>query len=220
MDKQKGLTPILIILLIAGIIGGYLIYQKQSKSVSMSLRTIQPSVVRTISPTASNSSEMADWKTYKGKNYTFRYPNTWIVKNKLISEDKWIPLYILSSDYVPNPKYDDPHEGGNIVGAKNGSRLEVLTELNPLLITYEDEKRFHEGSATKNWHGRSFKTKEEIIINGEKAMLLTGGKPDGLGTLSAAYFVVNQRRYNVVLISSQNHDALFKQILSTIKFIP
>lgn len=45
MNKQKGLAPILIVILIALTIGGYLIYQKQVKPVSVPQQTPQSSPV-------------------------------------------------------------------------------------------------------------------------------------------------------------------------------
>ena len=80
--KQKGLAPILIVLLIAVGIGGYLLYQKQLKPVSVP----QPSPSPVVSPESSNSAQTtnpdligANWKTYTNTKYSFtvNYPSDW-----------------------------------------------------------------------------------------------------------------------------------------------
>lgn len=68
MNKQKGLAPLLIIILIALALGGYLLYQKQTKLIA----TPQP-VASTV---ASSSADISDWKTYTNTKYGFeiKYP--------------------------------------------------------------------------------------------------------------------------------------------------
>ncbi|MBI4035544.1 hypothetical protein HY383_01220 [Candidatus Daviesbacteria bacterium] len=79
MNQQKGLAPILIVLLIALGIGGYLIYQKQAKPV-----VPQP----VTSPAAPNSAETANpdsigvnWKTYDNKIYSLKIPPDWKINS-------------------------------------------------------------------------------------------------------------------------------------------
>lgn len=66
--SQKGLAPILIIILIALAAGGYLIYQKQTKLVNVS-QPSPPSV-------ASSSAEIATWEQFTNitGRYSFRFP--------------------------------------------------------------------------------------------------------------------------------------------------
>lgn len=68
--KQKGLAPILIVLLIALGIGGYLLYQKQQQ-------TIQAPPTPTSTFESTNSAETANWKTYANDkyNFSFKYPS-------------------------------------------------------------------------------------------------------------------------------------------------
>lgn len=70
---QKGFVPILIILLVAAAaaLGGYLIYQKQSKST--------PSLQPTTQPSPSPTDETANWKTYRDERLMFRYPEDWTI---------------------------------------------------------------------------------------------------------------------------------------------
>ncbi len=65
--KQKGLAPIIIVLLIAAAIGGYLVY---TGKITLPQQTTQTSV-----------DETANWKTYKGDNFSFQYPTDWNIKS-------------------------------------------------------------------------------------------------------------------------------------------
>lgn len=72
--NQKGLSPILIIILITAALGGFVIYQQQSsqpKPNPSPQPTAQPSPV---------SNETADWKTYAGSIYSFEYPSDWTIR--------------------------------------------------------------------------------------------------------------------------------------------
>ena len=83
MNKQKGLAPILIIILIAVMaVGGYLLYQKQIKPVAVPQFSPSPVVSPVISPIASSSADTANWKTYTNSKYgfTLKYPQNLSVK--------------------------------------------------------------------------------------------------------------------------------------------
>ena len=73
MGKQKGLAPILIVILIALAVGGYLYYQKQNKPTSVPQQNTQSS------PT---SNETIIWKTYKDSEIGFmiNYPDSWMIE--------------------------------------------------------------------------------------------------------------------------------------------
>ena len=71
---QKGFAPILIILLIAVALGGYLIYSK-----SQSKPTVQPTPQPSSSPAASNptptsAGETANWKSITFNKLNFKIP--------------------------------------------------------------------------------------------------------------------------------------------------
>lgn len=66
---QKGFAPILIIIILAMVaLGGYLVYQKQTKLPASSPQTAQ-----------SVSNETENWKTYTNTKYSyeFKYPSAW-----------------------------------------------------------------------------------------------------------------------------------------------
>lgn len=60
---QKGLAPILVVILIALAVGGYMFIQKQTKPVVLPQPVIQPSSSPVASPVATTSAEPAYWKT-------------------------------------------------------------------------------------------------------------------------------------------------------------
>jgi len=93
MKTERGLAPILIVLLIALGIGGYLVYQKQTKPTSS--RNTQP--ISTPLPKGLAESEKklkiqktahleqtTSWKIYKDNKYGIqvKYPPNWVVENK------------------------------------------------------------------------------------------------------------------------------------------
>ncbi|MDO8570435.1 MAG: PsbP-related protein [Candidatus Daviesbacteria bacterium] len=83
-SESKGFAPILIIILIALAVGGYLLYQKQVKPVATPQPVIQPTSVPTISPSATDSAETANWKTYTNSKYgfSFKYPQDYAIKEE------------------------------------------------------------------------------------------------------------------------------------------
>lgn len=70
---QKGFAPLVIIILIALALGGYLVYQKQFKSVVVPQPASQPSPVPAI------SDDITNWKTYINSEYKYQlqYPKNW-----------------------------------------------------------------------------------------------------------------------------------------------
>ncbi len=93
MDNQKGLAPILIVLLIAAVIGGYLVY-------SGKINLNQKPVAQQTPQPSSTSDETANWKTFINRDagYSISYPNTWQVDSSNANN-----LYIFS----PNKAKDN-----------------------------------------------------------------------------------------------------------------
>lgn len=94
--NQKGFSWVLIIVLVAIGFGGYLIYQKGTKPVSIS----QPSPSISDKTPQPTQDEIPNWKTYTDKDvientgFYLKIPNGWIVKYR--KEDR------LSNDYKAN----------------------------------------------------------------------------------------------------------------------
>lgn len=71
--NQKGFAPILIIILIATLIGGYLIYQNQNQPKLTPPPTIQLTPTPILVPESTNSAETANRKTYSDTRYNFSF---------------------------------------------------------------------------------------------------------------------------------------------------
>ena len=74
--KQKGLAPILIVLLIATAISGYLIYQNQSAKPTSPVTTVASPAPTAAAETANPDSIGANWKTYTASDFSFKYPSS------------------------------------------------------------------------------------------------------------------------------------------------
>lgn len=80
MFNQKGFIPILVIVvLVVSAVGGYFLYQQQTKSPSSQLATNQ---VTNQATSAGQIDETANWKTYTDQSLGFQimYPPDWKVK--------------------------------------------------------------------------------------------------------------------------------------------
>lgn len=83
MVIQKGLAPILVILLLAAAVGGYFIYQKQ----------VRPAPVQqTVQPSPSPVDETANWKTVTGNEWLFKYPPEFEKREKMDGDIQIIDL--------------------------------------------------------------------------------------------------------------------------------
>ena len=95
MNSQKGVAPILIVLLIALGVGGYLFYQNQAKVTSQPLSITQPSLQLTEPTDATSTSPSltsattkpaakSGWKVYSDSKIEFSYQlpenDNWFVK--------------------------------------------------------------------------------------------------------------------------------------------
>ncbi|OGE18747.1 hypothetical protein A3J19_03145 [Candidatus Daviesbacteria bacterium RIFCSPLOWO2_02_FULL_41_8] len=81
--KQKGLAPILIVVLMAALaVGGYLIYSQLPKPIAPPRSITQPTLSPSSIPESSNSAETANWKTYTNTKYGFyfNYPQDFSIK--------------------------------------------------------------------------------------------------------------------------------------------
>lgn len=81
-NESKGFAPILIVVMIAALVGGYLLYQNQTKPTP--LPTTQLTSTPTSSPESTNSAETTNWKTYTNKDnyFSFKYPPMFTVTEK------------------------------------------------------------------------------------------------------------------------------------------
>ncbi len=114
MNAQKGLVPLLMVVLIsAALLGGYFIYQRQN--VTSPQQIVQPS---TPSPSDASreptgSAETANWKTYTYKihgdskyHFQIKYPNNWDYREISAGNPLNLNFYTSSLDKLPRQLHD------------------------------------------------------------------------------------------------------------------
>lgn len=110
---QKGFAPILIILgivLLLGVAGGAYYFGQVSVKVptspsqtpvptsQTSISPTQPVVKTTVSPTPTVVDETANWKTYTGNKYSFKYPaNDWKINQSTASLVNDVSVYCINN---------------------------------------------------------------------------------------------------------------------------
>lgn len=225
--KQKGFAPILIVLLVALGIGGYLIYQKQAKPIPVPQPSPSPVTTPASSPTASSSAtspvpdgsgETVDWKTYisKDKSVLFMYPiDAKVTLGKAYS--------MLSSDpsdavTIETPYISVDNQGYilNVVIRENLQNLPAKTVIDNYLS--EVEKNCSPPACGLPQKVRStLKEYTNSEVNGYTFRI--GGETDSVMVVQ----VKNNKTY-IFRISNGNGYAteqgikIFDQILSTFKF--
>jgi len=223
----KGLSPVVIVLLIV-VIGGYLIYSgKINLNTSLNQNSTgqaKSTPAYRIPPDAgtmgkpNSSDETANWKTYvsnKGK-YSLKYPNDWQIKsdNEILGSDT--TKTTLQSNDLITKTINTPGIGGEQL--PKGSKLEVVLSLNPNFKSYEQLKDFMDNKSTM-FPLNYFTSNEEIIVDGVKSTIRRGGKPTTLALGNTfGYCFNNGITYEFTFNNSENDDTLFNQILSTFKF--
>lgn len=97
MNNQKGLVPLLIIIILAALVGGYLVYQNQTKPTSQPVPQTTPSPSDASPATGAGGTsgapngdaETTNWKVYTNTEYkySFRYPPEWNVYEPALHRD-------------------------------------------------------------------------------------------------------------------------------------
>lgn len=226
MNRQKGIAPILIIILIAVAVGGYLLYQKQLKSVSVSQSSPSP----VASPVASSSAEIANWKTYTNiqDGYSMKYRQDFVItkrdfwtifkspvaaKGGGYPDEDWFDLAISVKD---NPNNQTALE---YVNEYADSTITESLKRVPNSDTNSELRKFYNTRA--NNIRSSFKNYSNGIIDG------IIGDTDGYeNPNTAVIFSKNKKIYIFSLLGGPNTgtpptktaEKIFQQILSTFKF--
>lgn len=223
--KQKGLAPIVIVILIAVLaVGGYLIYSQLPKPTTPPRLTIQPtpapSSTPTSTPESTNSAETANpdsiganWKAYTNTDgkYSIKYPPSYSLEEtdsiktpeKFPAGKKQIAIkpsdqklnFIIYVDYYPVP---DSSQTNEVIQQVSGCDSVKAQKIN---------------HAPKG---------QDFIIDNQKAIMYE----DSLcAQFTAANFYIshNDRVYSISVVSTEKyiqHQTRVNQILSTFKFTP
>jgi len=232
VNRQKCIAPILIVILIAVAVGGYLLYQEQTKPVVVPQTISQSSPSPVVSPVASSSAEIANWKTYTNiqDGYSMKYRQDFVVTNR----DTW--TFFKSPIAAKGGGYPDEDWFNLAISIKdnpnNQTALEYVNEYANSTITESlkriptsavnpELRKFYDTRA--NNVRSSFKNYSNEIIEGAI------GDTDGYeNPNTAVIFSKNKKIYIFELLGGPNTgtpptetaEKIFQQILSTFKFIP
>jgi len=175
----------ILILLIAGVAGAYW-YTTSNQTPS------QEKVEDTMTPTLTPD-PTADWNTYKGNNYTFKYPNSW----KFYSSDE------------PTGTTDV-----NGIGEYHLSPIDINNSYIMLQVTSSEDtllKLVEESIKNYSWTDKVISTTK---INNIEATKVTG-QENGAERIAVVFEMGN---FVYKLQSLEESVNLFDQILSTFKF--
>lgn len=205
MNKQKGLAPIIVVILMAALaVGGYLIYSQQSKPAPVQQAT-QPTPI---------PDETANWKTYKSEKlgFEFKYPPQYTIK-----------------------VYEELNRMSVLIDPQYRWGFSVLTDKNSHLVSYDSlqtcDKVFEQinrddQTARVNCldNGKKFGQEQDVsdvILGGisAKSFYVTS---TGQGGTTRVIQTVNNPRIQIYLMTYQrkDFDKIIDQILSTFKFTP
>lgn len=92
MNKRKGLAPVLIVLLVALAVGGYLLYQRQTKPAPQSVA----------------STETTNWKTYVSSQLgiEFKYPADYLIKELNVDDSHRVNISYKNPSSAKEKYYD------------------------------------------------------------------------------------------------------------------
>ena len=204
--KQKGLAPILIVLLIALGVGGYLIYQKQIKPVNITQQTTQSTPAPTSNPESTTSADISNWKTYTNDKLklSFKHPESY--KQEIINEPTRYSIY-LTKDTVYT--VGGGQAGGNVL--QKGTVISVT--LYPAKSLVEKDLKSEYGNDIKiNQVTVDQKQGTEIILPDQVDKRIYFKRDNEVIGMSLSVGFENNSPEN------QKYTSDFNQILSTFKF--
>lgn len=186
---QKGLAPILIVLLIALGIGGYFIYSNESNHRS-----------QTIQPSPRSIDETMNWKTYTSKNepFTFKYPNNWVLREDPPNAD-------MKTVVVQTGPFDDNYQSVLVSVINNPNNLSI-------------EDYVKEGLTDSSLFTFTFTDIIIGGFHGKHTPLVSGGTHDDEGAFVKKENKIYEIRWPGWRGKNINSPDIYNQILSTFKF--
>lgn len=185
---RKGFAQILILGLAVAVLvlmGAFYLGQMQ-KPQSTFVDIPKPSLNPLVNPASSSSADIANWKTYTGKNFSFKYPGNWLTDNNQIYDSSTM------------------FKGGN-----GGSVVMYKTQL---WFTEVDSKLTLDQYIAQYYGNQTSSKMNNISVNELKARSFYN--PIGEGT--PGWYVAFTNGSNIVLFGPQEKDITQDKILNTI----
>lgn len=208
--SQKGFAPILIVLLIAAVVGGYFVYQNQTKPTLPPIAQPTPSQIATPAPTDAGTtvytevSQTANWKTNNSNlGFSFKYPqNFWITSSETRKKD-----LIEHGDSPPAPR--------GTVGSIQIITSEVDSADGLINKGTENTKVINEKTIPINQYPSKYAELESAEDNNTISLLVSIQKDNSYAIYLS---VTNYHKAGEPGISKTQLRSTFNQILSTFKF--
>lgn len=213
--KQKGLAPIIIVLLIAAAIGGFLIYSGKINLNQTTTQVAQPSPTPGASGVPTGDAETANWKTYTNSEYkfSFKYPENW---NNIIPSEGIDSLYSVQLS-------DGTRRGPNV------GHIFLVVWFKPQDSSYNIDELLKKQTGAVEKGVKSIKTfQEKLTIDGYPAVMVISETTPGYPTEPSYSFSTYIKGPINMVISGQaergkedfikNSLIDYRNILSTFKF--
>ena len=193
---MKKLYPVLLVLILAALAVAATFWRGQNQVASPMEQPITDVQNQVVEPQPASNPEnkfdtapvsTADWKTYRGGSYEFRYPKTWSLDETKLNS------------FYSTFKSDGTHFGiGELPNDKNLTFDEWIDE--------QDFWGLKKAGGNNVYYGlRSDYSKEIAAPNMGKVYLQFGGAEGG-GNFGGAFFLVNNRIYFISYTSTFQLD--------------
>ena len=216
--NQKGFANIILIVVIVILVGavGYFAFVKKSEPVAQqptpSVTTQTPTSQQ---PSPTPVSETANWKTYRSETFEFKYPE----KLQLVKNGSKV---ILSHSISYENSGDcDMSGGGQLYKTLDDFNISFEIVNQKLTLNYIDGQ-YSAGTLKGSWayegaEGCGY-SKYHFSIGENKTLVVQRAAVQALSGLSTTWDLEKILKVPGV-ISKQESDKLFNEILSTFKFI-
>lgn len=212
MKNQKGFTPIIILVILALVVGGYFAYQ--NVQLKKSATQNQPTPAPLVSP-SSTPDATANWKIFSDEQngIEFKYPQTWDAEKML----GWTFNVFLDDRSFEIPT--QPTEFMTLIGVAFNEFMNTETNIK----SYAEKTVEEAATRLKTYFfGQDVTEKDGLTVDGHKAIQLDGIL--GPGMLEGQYFkyTLIQMDDKVLMVSlniNRDFERIYDQILTTFKFL-
>lgn len=200
MNKQKGLAPMLIVLIITVALGGYIIYKNQSKPVNVTQLNANSSTT--------NSDNKISWKIYTSPKYgySFNYPLNWTVVDAGSAEGTVTEIYSWTGER------ENGFDGRRV--KKSEMIIEIYEIPNPDKLTVQ---QWYIKDQTQNPNYQKKPLKEENItvndMNGVKRILQD---PDGYEYINVDLAYGN-KIYRIFGVPTNTYSTEYEEIVQSFR---
>ncbi len=219
--KLIGIISIVAAILLGG--GAYAavvldIFNQKEEPKQTSTTTTKTATPSTTTKKEEPKDETTDWKTYTGKEYTFKYPSDWKVETTTLQIGE---LRLTSPDLVTDPL----NETEPLINVKAGTMIRFLPSKE--YPTGKDLKEYLNENGFSSYFDKETGVLTETTLAGEKSVRIDtklGVYSASKDYITTSYYVVNNGKfYQIPRLypegKQSEYENIFKKVLSTFKFL-